>query len=114
MRRVQFKAFGHQNVIGEHKSTVELTSEEHLTRQGTCIIGVGASMTLNKLDSEIKELAKSEATKIILRMNVEGVVEEVLGVFQVEVAGPEITLAIRRKRIEHSLGYLMMHSHFPS
>ncbi len=86
MRRVQFKAFGHQNVIGEHKSTVELTSEEHLTRQGTCIVGVGASVTLNELESEIKELAKSEATKIILRMNVGGAVEEVTG-----TGGPSLT-----------------------
>jgi hypothetical protein len=79
MRRVQFKAYGHQNVIGEHKSTVELTSETHLTRQGTCIIGVNADTTLNELDSEIKGLARLGTTKIVLRMRVDGLVEEVTG-----------------------------------
>jgi len=79
MRRVQFKAFGHENVIGEHKTTVELTSEGFLTLQGTCIIGVNAEMTLNDLDSDIKNLARLETTKIILRMAVGGIVEEVTG-----------------------------------
>ncbi|MFX1578654.1 MAG: DUF371 domain-containing protein [Promethearchaeota archaeon] len=79
MQRVQFKAYGHENVIGDHKTTVELTSEDHLTRQGTCIIGVRASITLNQLDSSIKELATSIKTKILLRMSVDGLTEEIVG-----------------------------------
>ena len=34
----------------------------------------------------------------------EGIVEEVLGVLQIQVAGPEIAFAIQRKRIEQALG----------
>ena len=79
MRRVQFKAYGHQNVIGEHKSTVELTSENHLTQQGTCIVGVSAHLTLDDLDTEIKELAQLESTTIVLKMDVDGLVEKVTG-----------------------------------
>jgi hypothetical protein len=79
MRRVRFNAFGHQNVIGEHESTVELTSEDFLTSQGTCIVGVRAGLTLNELDSEIKQLASSESTEIKLRMTVDELTEEVTG-----------------------------------
>lgn len=79
MLRIQFKAFGHENVIGEHKTTVELTSERHLTKQGTCIMGVRADITLNQLDSKIKKLALSSNTKIVLRMSVDGLTEEVTG-----------------------------------
>ncbi|MHA2026265.1 MAG: DUF371 domain-containing protein [Candidatus Thorarchaeota archaeon] len=79
MRRVQFKAYGHQNVIGEHKSTIELTTEDHLTRQGTCIVGVSANLTLNELDTEIKKLAQLESTTIVLKMDVDGLVEKVIG-----------------------------------
>jgi hypothetical protein len=79
MQRVQFKAYGHENVIGDHKTTVELTSEDHLTRQGTCIIGVRASITLNQLDASIKELATSSNIKILLRMSVDGLTEEIVG-----------------------------------
>jgi len=79
MQKVQFKAYGHENVIGEHKTTVELTSEEFLTKQGTCIVGVCSDLTLDQLDPEIKELASSPSTKIVLRMSVNGLTEEVTG-----------------------------------
>lgn len=76
---VTFKAFGHENVVGEHKTTVEITSENFLTRRGTCIIGIRATQTLADLDSTIKKLASSEATKIVLVMEVNGIVERVAG-----------------------------------
>jgi hypothetical protein len=79
MLRVQFKALGHENVVGEHKTTVELTSEDHLTKQGTCIVGICAEITLNQLDSKIKQLATSSNTQIILKMSVNGLTEEVTG-----------------------------------
>jgi hypothetical protein len=79
MRRVQFIAHGHQNVISEHKTTVELTSEDFLTQRGTCIVGVRANKTLNDLDIEIKQLALLGTTKIVLRMIVDGFIEEVTG-----------------------------------
>lgn len=80
MRSIQFKAYGHQNVIGDHKTTIELTSENFLTKQGSCIVGVCASLTLNELDDEIKQLALLETTTIVLKMSVEGMVEEVTGI----------------------------------
>jgi hypothetical protein len=79
MQRVQFKAYGHENVIGEHKTTIELTSENHLTRQGSCIVGVCSDITLRELDSKIKELALLSTTKIVLRMSVDGLSEEITG-----------------------------------
>ena len=79
MLKVQFKAFGHENVMGEHKTTVELTSEDFLTKQGTCIIGIRTDITLDQLNSKIKELAKLSSTKIVLRMSVDGLTEEVRG-----------------------------------
>lgn len=76
---VTFKAFGHENVVGEHKTTVEITSENFLTHRGTCIIGIRATQTLADLDSTIKKLASSETTKIVLVMEVNGIVERVAG-----------------------------------
>ncbi|TET15837.1 MAG: DUF371 domain-containing protein, partial [Candidatus Thorarchaeota archaeon] len=64
MRTVEFHAYGHPNVIGEHKTTLEITTEEELTAQGTCIIGVRTTQTLRALDDEIKTLAKSTRTQI--------------------------------------------------
>jgi len=79
MQRVQFKAYGHDNVIGEHKTTVELTSENHLTKRGTCIVGVGSDITLSQLNPKIKKLAQLSSTKIVLRMSINGLTEEVTG-----------------------------------
>ena len=38
----RFKAYGHENVRAEHRSTLEVTAEEHLTPRGDCIVGVRA------------------------------------------------------------------------
>jgi len=79
MHLVRFKAYGHENVIGEHKTTVEITTEDYLTKQGTCIVGVQATQKLSELSSEIRKLVTLETTKIILLMDVEGIEEQVSG-----------------------------------
>ncbi len=79
MRIVDFHAYGHPNVIGEHKTTLEITTEKELTSQGMCIIGVRTTQTLHALDDEIKTLAKSMRTQIQLTMSVDGLVERVMG-----------------------------------
>ena len=79
MRTVDFHAYGHPNVIGKHATTLEITTEEKLTRQGTCIIGVRTTQTLRDLDDEIKTLAKSTRTQIRLSMSVDGLVERIIG-----------------------------------
>ncbi|UCH04134.1 MAG: DUF371 domain-containing protein [Candidatus Thorarchaeota archaeon] len=79
MHRVQFQAYGHANVIGNHRTTVEITSESALTPRGTCIVGVRADMTLQSLDSQLKRLAKSPNTRIVLKLTVEDLVEEIEG-----------------------------------
>ena len=79
MHLVRFKAYGHENVIGEHKTTVEITTEDFLTKQGTCIVGVQATQKLTDLTSKIRQLATLETTKIVLIMEVEGITEQVTG-----------------------------------
>ncbi|MHA2020433.1 MAG: DUF371 domain-containing protein [Candidatus Thorarchaeota archaeon] len=79
MPRVRFQARGHANVIGKHKTTVEITTEDYLTREGTCIIGIRADQALNEVPDEIKALAASEKTKIILKLKAGNLTEEVAG-----------------------------------
>ena len=79
MHLVPFKAYGHENVIGDHKTTVEITTEDFLTKQGTCIVGIRATQRLSDLSSEIKELVTLETTKIILIMEIDGMVEKITG-----------------------------------
>ncbi len=79
MHLVRFKAYGHENVIGEHKTTVEITTEDYLTKQGTCIVGTQANQKLSDLAPKIRELVTLETTKIVLVMEVEGTIEQVTG-----------------------------------
>ena len=39
----RFSIKGHKNVLSHHKSTLEFTKDEHLTKKGDCILGVEAS-----------------------------------------------------------------------
>jgi len=79
MRKVRFQAFGHENVIGEHPTTLEITTESSLTKQGTCIIGVKANQTLDALDDVHRSLASKETTRIILKMTAGNFEEIVTG-----------------------------------
>jgi hypothetical protein len=107
---IPFRAFGHENVIGKHKTTVEITSEEFLTRQGTCIVGIRATQTLASLGSTIKELATLETTKIILVMDVNGIIEQVTG-----TGGPGLTYSDSVSMVARTSSYqcgrtLMIHA----
>jgi hypothetical protein len=79
MYRTLFRAQGHQNVVGEHSTTTELTTEDTLTPQGTCIVGVNSTLVLKDLSAKIKELATSPTTKIQLKMAINGVSEVITG-----------------------------------
>lgn len=58
----KFHAFGHPNILGTHKTTLEFTKDKELTRNGNCIIGVDADFDLN----ELKEFIKKSKLKIII------------------------------------------------
>jgi hypothetical protein len=107
---VTFRAFGHENVVGKHKTTVEITSENFLTHQGTCIIGIQATQTLAELDSTIKKLAVLETTKIVLVMEVNGIIERVTG-----TGGPGLTYSDSVSMVARTSSYqcgrtLMIHA----
>ncbi len=79
MVQISFLTYGHENVLGSHKTTLELTSEDFLTLQGTCIIGIKSQLTLNKLGDDIKSLARKKSTKICLSLMVGDMKEEIVG-----------------------------------
>jgi len=65
-------AWGHENILCTHSSTIEITKDKSLTKKGDCIIGVNASKACNDLTLEIKNQMKSgKKFKVIL--NVENI-----------------------------------------
>lgn len=48
-------AFGHINVLGTHRSTLEITTENFLTPRGNCIIATRSSKAVGNFSPELKK-----------------------------------------------------------
>ncbi len=59
---------GHPMVRSLHPTTIEVTTEEHLTEKGDCIIGVGASKGCAQLDERLKAALRREGSSVMLRI----------------------------------------------
>lgn len=59
---------GHAMVRSTHPTTIELTTEEYLTENGDCIIGVGASKGCAGLDGRLKERLRREGSTVRMRV----------------------------------------------
>jgi hypothetical protein len=55
---------GHAMVRATHGKTIEITTEEHLTPRGDCIIGVGASKGIAQLSPSMKEALRSDDARV--------------------------------------------------
>ncbi|MEM3606328.1 MAG: DUF371 domain-containing protein, partial [Candidatus Bathyarchaeia archaeon] len=80
MRVYEFiSAYGHKKILATHKSTFEITKEEHLSYRGNCIIAVKADKSVFDLSQNFKELAKSNKALIKVELEVNGLKEIVYG-----------------------------------
>jgi len=70
-------AYGHENIQATHKTTLEITKDKHLTRNGDCIIAVAANKSLADLSPKFKEELRRNNAILTIRIEVEGVVEEI-------------------------------------
>ncbi len=61
-------AYGHPNILGTHKTTLEFTKDEELTQKGDCIVGVKADFELDKLKDFIKKSNNKKITITIEAM----------------------------------------------
>jgi hypothetical protein len=59
---------GHPMVRSLHPTTIEVTTETHLTESGDCIIGVGASKGCAGLGEEVKEGLKRKDSQVRIRI----------------------------------------------
>ncbi|MDA4125245.1 MAG: DUF371 domain-containing protein [Thaumarchaeota archaeon] len=55
---------GHPMVSSLHPTTIEVTTEEHLTPRGDCIIGVGASKGCAGLSEPFKQAIRRRGSKV--------------------------------------------------
>lgn len=75
--RYSFTAFGHPNVLATHRTTLEITKDNELTKKGDCIIAVAADFSF----AEIRKIICScNGGKIKLAIEAAGIKEEITAV----------------------------------
>jgi len=67
-----FHARGHPEVLSTHRTTLEITKESSLTKEGNCIVAVGASAGLVDLPKELKDAISSSKSRVSLILDVNG------------------------------------------
>ena len=95
------KAYGHENVKAEHKTTIEITKDDYLTPRGDCIIGIRANKSLNELSSTFKEIARKEDSIILAIFIADEVYDVVIG-----KGSSRLTLSNSRKIIIRKSEYI--------
>jgi uncharacterized protein len=55
---------GHSMVRATHGRTIEITTDEHLTPRGDCIIGVGAAKGVAQLSPSVKKALRSDRARV--------------------------------------------------
>jgi hypothetical protein len=70
LERISFH--GHSMVLALHPTTIEITTDEHLTRKGDCIVGVGADVGCAGLSDGTKQILRGEGYPVSIRLVVQG------------------------------------------
>ncbi len=70
---------GHPLVSALHPTTIEITTEDHLTKRGDCIVGVGAQRGCAGLDPAVRGGIARDSAVVLLRLSVGGEAFEVKG-----------------------------------
>ncbi|MFQ6123414.1 MAG: DUF371 domain-containing protein [Candidatus Heimdallarchaeota archaeon] len=65
-------ARGHENILGTHASTIEITRASAISRRADCVIGVRATKGLVDFSPTFKKLARSSTTKIVITFEAGG------------------------------------------
>jgi hypothetical protein len=70
-------AFGHQNILATHLTTLMITKETHLSKAGDCIVAVGADKAPVDLSQAFKDKLKTENAKLTIIIEADGLEETI-------------------------------------
>ncbi|OYT40505.1 MAG: hypothetical protein B6U86_03865 [Candidatus Altiarchaeales archaeon ex4484_43] len=73
----KIKAVGHRNVTARHKTTLEITKEDHLTPRGDCIIAISADRSLSELSRRFRGALKSQKAKLEITLSCSNLTEKI-------------------------------------
>ncbi|MFW9829439.1 MAG: DUF371 domain-containing protein [Candidatus Thorarchaeota archaeon] len=64
-------AWGHENILCTHKTTIEITKDLDVTKKGNCILGINASKACYDLTGDLKKQIQL-GRKLKVSLDVEG------------------------------------------
>lgn len=73
------RAIGHENVTGTHESTLELTSDDWLTKAGDCIIAVESDRAPSDFDREYVSACRDGDATITVHISAAGLEQTITG-----------------------------------
>lgn len=73
-----FYVNGHKNILGTHKTTLEFTKDEDLSRRGDCIIGIKSTKSLPDFSPKLKKYINL-GNKIIIKLKIDEIEDEIIG-----------------------------------
>ena len=72
-----FWAFGHPNILAIHPTTLMFTKDKHATKNGDCIVAVGADKSASDLTKEFKEALRRPNARLTIIIEAENIEEKI-------------------------------------
>ncbi|MGZ5520153.1 MAG: DUF371 domain-containing protein [Halobacteriota archaeon] len=72
-------AKGHRSILATHKTTLQITKEDHISKRADCIVAVSADKSLRDLASDIKTALSTNAARIRLTIQAGNMSEVITG-----------------------------------
>lgn len=76
-KREVIMGYGHQNIQATHRTTLEFTKDQQLTKRGDCIVAVATDKALADLSGEFKETLQKPSAKLTIIIEVNGITEQI-------------------------------------
>jgi hypothetical protein len=73
----QILAFGHENILAIHPTTLMITKDKELTKQGDCIIAVNANKAISDLTPEFRQKLQNSNTKLNITIEADDLIEQI-------------------------------------
>ncbi|HYB59560.1 MAG TPA: DUF371 domain-containing protein [Candidatus Acidoferrales bacterium] len=64
MLRDTIRAKGHPNITARHKTTLQITKDENISKRADCIIAVSADKAVSDLTAEVKAALKTRVARV--------------------------------------------------
>jgi hypothetical protein len=72
-------AKGHHNILATHKTTLQITKDDSISKRADCIIAISADKSLSDLASDVKTALSSNTAKMRLTIKAGHVSEVITG-----------------------------------